>query len=113
MLAFEEDGGGIEAQGVTYRQTVIKRHDVGPRFRRMILLLSWIWGLGLILIAVISTILIMLLQADIGFVWNGDCHRLFRLVFNWDSIFCQIAIAYREGGVESEEAASLNSVVTI
>ena len=68
LLAFVEDAGGIEGQGgVTYRAAVIKRYDVSPRFRKMILLLSWIWGLGLIFIAIVSTILIMLLDEDIGF----------------------------------------------
>ncbi|KAG9238088.1 hypothetical protein BJ875DRAFT_451917 [Amylocarpus encephaloides] len=68
LLAFVEDGGGIEGQGgVQYREAVMKRYEVSPRFRRMILLLSWIWGLGLIFIAVVSTILIILLNVHIGF----------------------------------------------
>lgn len=40
---------------------------MSPRFRRMILLLSWGWGLGLLGIASVATVLIMVIDTDIGF----------------------------------------------
>lgn len=68
MLAFIEDAGAIEGQGgVKYRMEVMKRYEMSPRFRRMILLVNWAWGLGLLGIAIISTVLIMVLKEDIGF----------------------------------------------
>jgi hypothetical protein len=67
ILAFVEDAGAIEGQGgVEYRAAVMKRYEVSPRFRRMLLLLSWGWGLGLFCIAIVSTVLIMVLS-EIGF----------------------------------------------
>lgn len=68
MLAFVEDAGAIEGQGgVDYRAAVMKRYEVSPRFRRMLFLLSWAWGVGLICIAIVSTVLIAVLSEDIGF----------------------------------------------
>src|SRR6187402_1533166 len=56
LLAFVEDAGGIEGQGgVEYRKQVMKRYEVSPLFRRMMLLLSWGWGIGLICAAIVST----------------------------------------------------------
>ena len=68
MLAFIEDAGAIEGQGgVKYRMEVMKRYEMSARFRRMILLVNWAWGLGLLGIAIISTVLIMVLNENIGF----------------------------------------------
>jgi len=68
LLAFVEDAGAIEGQGgVEYRKQVMKRYEVSPLFRRMILLLTWGWGIGFIILAIISTVLIMELSEDIGF----------------------------------------------
>lgn len=68
LFAFVEDAGALEGQGgVPYREAIMKRYAVSPRFRRMILIVDWMWGLGLLAIAVISTVLIMVLDRDIGF----------------------------------------------
>jgi len=68
LLAFIEDAGAIEGQGgVQYRTNVMRRYEVSPFFRRMILLLSWGWGLGFLCIATVATVLIMELEEDIGF----------------------------------------------
>lgn len=68
LLAFVEDAGAIEGQGgVEYRKQVMRRYEISPCFRRMILLLSWGWGMGFIILAIVSTILIMELSEDIGF----------------------------------------------
>ncbi|PQE26348.1 metal ion binding protein [Rutstroemia sp. NJR-2017a BBW] len=48
LLAIIEDAGGIEGQGgVVYRSNVMKRYEVSPIFRRMLLILTWFWGVGL------------------------------------------------------------------
>jgi len=68
LLAFIEDAGAIEGQGgVGFRVQVMKRYDASPRFRRMVMCLSWGWGLSLIGIAIVSTVLIMVLNENIGF----------------------------------------------
>ena len=68
LLALIEDAGGVEASGgVVYRANVIKRYEVSPVFRRMILYLTWAWGVGLLGVAITSTVLIACLNEDIGF----------------------------------------------
>jgi len=68
LLAFIEDAGCIEGQGgVEYRKQVLKRYDASPRFRSLIMALSWIWGIGFICIAIVSTVLIMELTEEVGF----------------------------------------------
>jgi len=68
LLAFIEDAGSIEGRGgLVYRENVMKRYEGSPRFRRMILMLSWFWGLELLTVAAVSTVLIMVLDVDIGF----------------------------------------------
>ena len=68
LFGFIEDAGAIEGQGgVEYRKQLMKRYEMSPRFRRMILLLSWGWGLGLLGIASVATVLIMVIDTDIGF----------------------------------------------
>ncbi len=82
LLAFVEDAGAIEGQGgVDYRRQVMKRYEVSARFRRMMLVLTWCWGVGLIIIAIVATVLIMELSENIGFgvgwglpwVWSAGC----------------------------------------
>ena len=54
-LAFVEDVGAIEGQGgLEYRTAVIKKYETSTRFRRMMLFLSWEWGLVLICIAIVE-----------------------------------------------------------
>jgi len=68
LLAYVEDAGALEGLGgVQYREALMKRYEVSPQFRRMILILTWMWGLGLLGIAILATILIMVLETDIGF----------------------------------------------
>jgi hypothetical protein len=59
LFGFIEDAGAIEGQGgVEYRKQLMKRYEMSPRFRRMILLLG---------IASVATVLIMVIDTDIGF----------------------------------------------
>jgi len=68
LLALIEDAGGIEGQGgVIYRTNVMRRYEISPIFRHMILFLTWMWGLGLLGIAITSTVLVMTLSDDVGF----------------------------------------------
>lgn len=68
LVAFIEDAGAIEGQGgVQYRRQVMERYEVSPRFRRMMLVLTWGWGIGMLIIAIISTVLIMVLPENVGF----------------------------------------------
>lgn len=103
LLAFVEDGGGIEGQGgVQYRAAVMRRYAVSPRFRRMILLLSWIWGLGLIFIAIVSTILIMLLEENIGFGVGWGLPWAFSAVYS----IMTVAVVKSQLNKEKEEWAA-------
>jgi hypothetical protein len=75
LLAFIEDAGAIEGQvGVEYRKQVMRRYEISPRFRRMVLLLSWGWGMGFITLTNVSTVLIMELSEDIYFGVGWVCH---------------------------------------
>lgn len=49
------------------RIAVLKRYEASPLFRKMIQRLSWFWGAGFMVIAVIATILIFALQEDVAF----------------------------------------------
>ncbi|KAF4636346.1 hypothetical protein G7Y89_g1735 [Cudoniella acicularis] len=83
LLGFIEDAGGIEGQGgVQYREALMKRYEVSPRFRRMVLILSWVWGLGFIVIAIVATVLIMLLDVDIGFGLGWGLPWVFSAVYS-------------------------------
>ena len=43
------------------------RYEVSARFRRMLLILTWLWDLGFISIAIVETVLVMLLTEHFGF----------------------------------------------
>lgn len=88
LLAFIEDAGAIEGQGeVQYRRNVMKRYDASPLFRRMILVLTWAWGIGFLIIASVSTILIMLLSEDVGFGVGWGLPWLGAFVFSIFTVF--------------------------
>jgi len=88
LLAFIEDAGAIEGQGeVQYRMNVMKRYEVSPMFRRMILILTWMWGLGFLVIASVSTILIMLLSEDVGFGVGWGLPWLFSFIWSIITVF--------------------------
>jgi hypothetical protein len=83
LLGFIEDAGAIEGQGgVEYRKQLMKRYEVSPRFRRMVLLLSWGWGLGLLSVASLATVLIMVVDdTDVGFGVGWGLPYLFAAVY--------------------------------
>lgn len=68
LLAVLEDTGAIEARGeVAHRETVMKRYESSPLFRSLLLRLTWLWGFGLIIIAIVTTILIAVLEENVAF----------------------------------------------
>ena len=68
LLAFIEDAGGVEGGGgPEFRMSVMRRWEVSPQFRSMIMWLSWVWGIGFILNGIASTIIIFLTSEDVGF----------------------------------------------
>jgi hypothetical protein len=42
------------------------RYEVSARFRRMLLILTWLWDLGFISIAIVETVLVMVLTEHFG-----------------------------------------------
>ncbi len=68
LLAMLEDTGSIEARcEVAHREAVMRRYESSPLFRNMLLRLTWLWGFGLLAIAVVSTVLIAVLKESIAF----------------------------------------------
>jgi hypothetical protein len=80
LLAILEDSGAIEARGeLAHREAVMKRYEASPSFRRMMLRLTWFWGISLMIIAIVTTVLIVSLEERVAFgvgwglpyVWSG------------------------------------------
>lgn len=99
LLAFIEDAGGIEGQGgVDYRRQVMKRYDASPRFRRMVLILTWAWGLGLIGIAIVATVLIMVLTENVGFGVGWG------LPYAWAAVWSILTVVFVKKELRKEKA---------
>jgi len=68
LLGFIEDFGAIEMRGEKgFRAQLMRRYDESFMFRRMIMVISWCWGVGLLVVAIVATVLIMVLPENIGF----------------------------------------------
>lgn len=68
LLAIIEDSASIEARGeLAARLAVIKRYESSPLFRKMIERLNWFWGIGCMVVAIITTILIFSLEENVAF----------------------------------------------
>lgn len=99
LLAFVEDAGAIEGLGgVEYRVKVLKRYEMSPRFRHMILTLTWCWGIGSITIAIVATVLIMELNEDVGFGVGWG------LPWAWSTFWAFITVAYVKYQLRTEKA---------
>jgi hypothetical protein len=110
MLAFVEDAGAIEGQGgVAYRAAVMKRYETSPRFRRMMLLLSWGWGIGLICVAIVATVLIMELSEDIGFGVGWGLPWAFSAAY----VFCTVIFVKVQLRKEKEEWVAKGGIVNV
>jgi len=113
LLAFIEDAGAIEGQGgVEYRVQVMKRYDTSPRFRRMVMYLTVGWGLSLIGIAIVSTVLIMTLNKTVGFgvgwglpwAWSAGC-----IVFTVIFVKRELALERAEWFAKASSTASIQA----
>lgn len=63
-----EDACCIEAQGgLKYRYQLRARYEQSPLFRRMLLRLSWMWGIGMLIAAIVTTTLVMVLDEIVVF----------------------------------------------
>jgi hypothetical protein len=99
LLAFVEDAGAIEGQGgVDYRRNVMKRYEASPLFRRMILILTWAWGLGFIIVATVSTVLIMVLSENIGFGVGWG------LPWAWSAFLSVLTVIFVRKSLDKERA---------
>jgi hypothetical protein len=88
LLAFVEDTGAIDGQGgVEYRRNFLKRYELSSLFGRMILILTWAWGLGFIIVTIVSRVLIMLLGEILDLVLAGFAMGLFSGLLNLEVIF--------------------------
>lgn len=68
LYAIIEDFGAIEGSGETiYREQLLLRYNESWRFRRLLNVLTWLWGVGLICDGIVATVLIFELPEDVGF----------------------------------------------
>jgi hypothetical protein len=99
LLAFVEDAGAIEGQGgVDYRRNVMKRYEANPLFRHMILILTWAWGLGFIIVATVSTVFIMVLSENIG------CGVGWGLPWAWSGFLSVLTVIFVRKSLDKERA---------
>jgi len=99
LLAFIEDAGAIEGQGgVEYRSQVLKRYAVSSRFRHMILALTWGWGIMLLCVATVATILVMLLDENVAFGVGWG------LPWAWCTGWAFISVSYVKCQLKREKA---------
>ncbi|KAI9740878.1 MAG: hypothetical protein M1818_004483 [Claussenomyces sp. TS43310] len=68
LFAIIEDFGAVEGSGESlYREQLMLRYEESWRFRRMLNVLSWCWGVGLICDGIVATVLIMVCSETVGF----------------------------------------------
>lgn len=68
LFAIIEDWGAIELDGkMAFREQAMKRWELSPVFRRTVMVMSWVWGVGMIIAAATATVLLMVLPTYIGF----------------------------------------------
>jgi len=68
MYPIIEDFGALEMSGErAFRKQLLLRYDASPLFRRMLMLLTWGWGLFFLVVGAGTTVAIALLPEDIGF----------------------------------------------
>ncbi|KAF8857191.1 hypothetical protein BDZ45DRAFT_436626 [Acephala macrosclerotiorum] len=97
LLAIIEDSASIEARGeLAARLAVIRRYESSPLFRRMIERLNWVWGLGFMGIAIITTILIFSLKEEVAFGVGWG------LPYIWATIFVLGSVAFAKASLKEE-----------
>lgn len=98
LLAMLEDSGAIEGRcELAFRQAVMARYEASPLFRRMMLNLSWLWGVGFLAIAIVTTVLIMTIQNDhiaFGVGWG--------LPYVWAAIYTLGTVVFVKRSLKEE-----------
>lgn len=75
---------------------MLRRYDVSPMFRRMIMYFIWARGLGMIVIAIISTVLITVLDEDVGFGVGWG------LPYAWGAVSIHFSLIFAKSELLSE-----------
>ncbi|CZR66687.1 uncharacterized protein PAC_16588 [Phialocephala subalpina] len=97
LLAIIEDSAAIEARGeLAARLSVIRRYESSALFRRMIERLNWVWGVGFMGIAIITTILIFSLEEQVAFGVGWG------LPYIWTAIFVLMTIIFVKASLKEE-----------
>jgi hypothetical protein len=89
------DGGG----GQAFRYQLRARYEASPIFRRMLARLSWFWGIGAEVIGGLTTILVFLLDAEVGYVVGWS------LPFLWAGIWVISTIYWVKKELKVERAS--------
>ncbi|KII93309.1 hypothetical protein PLICRDRAFT_102084 [Plicaturopsis crispa FD-325 SS-3] len=110
VFTFMEDAVAVEGRGERkYREDLRARYDASPLFRSMLLHVTWLWGLGLLGIAVVSTALVFTLQEDIAFGIGWGLPYAFILLWSLVTIvYVHIALG-REKAWWMNSAAKANA----
>lgn len=97
LLAMLEHTGAIEARGeVAHREAVMRLYETSPLFRSLLLKLTWLWGFGLIITAIVTTILIMMLKENVGFGVGWG------LPYVWAAMFGLWTVQFTRRSLEEE-----------
>jgi hypothetical protein len=100
LLTILEDTGAIEARGeLAHREAVMKRYDASPLFRRMVLRLTWFWGMSLMIIAIVTTILIVALEERVAFGVGWG------LPYIWSAMFGLWTVRFVKRSLKGERIA--------
>jgi hypothetical protein len=100
LLTILEDTGAIEARGeIAHREAVIKRYEASPLFRRMLLRLTWFWGISLMIIAIVTTVLIVALEERVAFGVGWG------LPYVWSALFGLWTVRFVKKSLHEERMA--------
>jgi len=98
LFAIIEDAGAIEGRGgVRYREAAMKRYEASPMFRRMLLRLSWLWGVGFLVTGIVCTVLIMTLQDEVAFGVGWG------LPYAWAAVYVLATIVFVKRSLREEK----------
>lgn len=71
-----EDIVGVDGSGGTeFRERLNARYEASPRFRRMLTKLSWFWSVPALLTAVVTTVIIFVLERELAYCVSGVFHH--------------------------------------
>jgi hypothetical protein len=100
LLTILEDTGAIEARGeLAHREAATKRYEASPLFRRMMLRLTWFWGIILMIIASVTTILIVALEERVAFGVGWG------LPYVWAAMFGLWTVRFVQRSLKEERSA--------